>query len=465
MRVGKLLPAIAVLSLLPCSALAEEKQPPTPAERVAELKADLAEEHAKLGTWAAGKKLLRYAYAHFVIAVRLDPDCRRARQRLGHRRNKAGEWEPGREKDWADGRGAMDRHGEDFRAREADLLEEEVRRFEALGVELVKEGHHDLGRPLLLRTHLLQRRREAAAKALGLERLPNGFATPEIASGVRSHPSPDNPGIEGTLQRVMGVRTLTVRCHSVIAETVGNRTAAERLAVATHRAQHLTAMRFGVSSRGIGWLLVFVARGKEQWDSFIDRCQFPPNMADAAKQIGSLRVFQPRHMMGGWVPPGTDAVNRAPNFVHMAAEHVLWQSFSMKVPAWITEAAGVDACLDLLGVPGAPCVVVEESVGIRWKDAFESVDTWGQLVLRRAASGELPRLGVLLRAQIQALSLEDIIAGHAYYRYFLREQLQPLRGFLTKIREGEEPEPAFESAFGAEPEEIEARFLSLILGG
>ena len=91
-------PPVLLLALaLP--ALAAPPEIP-PAERAAKLRRAWAGEHADLGVFAAGGQLLVEAETHFLLAIRLDPECRTARMRLGHRRGADGKWAPGPPKEW-----------------------------------------------------------------------------------------------------------------------------------------------------------------------------------------------------------------------------------------------------------------------------------------------------------------------------------------------------------------------------
>ena len=84
----------------------------------------VAEQHFRLGNWAKGKKLLKCAFAHYHLAIRLEPDHRTARGRLGHKKSKDGTWElKGKKKEWEDARGTWEKHGEAFEKREKELFE------------------------------------------------------------------------------------------------------------------------------------------------------------------------------------------------------------------------------------------------------------------------------------------------------------------------------------------------------
>ena len=465
---GFSLVALLLLGFLPLLAR-DEPEPPTPAERIAGMKAECAKERAKLGTWASDKKLGIAAKAQFVLAVRLDPDSNRARQRLGHRKNSEGGWDTSREKEWEYGRGAVEKYGEELRRRELDLLNEELAAFERLALEIRTEAP-DLARPLLLRVHLLAPARVAAAEALGLTPLPAGtsgnvgFATESVSGAIRNTPPPEDAGMTGMYASTIGARTITRRCLSVVAETAGDRAAADRLAVAAHRAADLTCRRLGFAPRGIGWLDIFTADTQAGFERFIDSLYGPGDQWGAvSKQVGSVRGFQPRHFAGCLSP--TDPGLSAPMFCHVAAEHVLLIELGEECPAWLHESVGIDACLDLLGVPGTPCVTLEESAGLSLKDDFEKPEVWGSLLLRRAATGDMPHLSGFLRAQLTALGASDLLAGHAYYKYLLRAHGDALRAFLVRLKEGAQPEQAFSDGFGTSPEAVEEEFLSLMMGG
>ncbi|MEN8150308.1 MAG: hypothetical protein ABFS86_10820, partial [Planctomycetota bacterium] len=135
--------ALLLLPFLPAFAKKEE---PTPLERVTKLKHDLAEEHFRLGNWAKGKKLLKCAFAHYHLAIRLEPDHRTARGRLGYRKGKSGEWEVKGKTEWETARKAWEKPGDDVENRERKLFDEEVAEFEELGVALLKEGEEALAR-------------------------------------------------------------------------------------------------------------------------------------------------------------------------------------------------------------------------------------------------------------------------------------------------------------------------------
>ena len=246
---------LLVLLLIPLfPAFAEKKEEPTPAERIAKLRHGLAEKHARLGSWAKGKKLLKCALAHFNLAVSLEKDHRTARSRLGHKKDKSGEWEAKGKTEWENARGSWDKHGEEFEKRERKLFDEEVTELEKLGVMLAKEGEKQLARPLLLRAFLLDGEREAAARALGLEKLGHSFAIPATQKAVTGNPGIDAEGERGMLGPVVGARTTVRSCGSVTAEISGSAESAAHLARLGHQAQVLASSRFGLEPARPGWV-------------------------------------------------------------------------------------------------------------------------------------------------------------------------------------------------------------------
>jgi hypothetical protein len=454
------------LPFLPARVTADEDSPPTPAERIAGMRKKCAEERARLGTWANSKKLGSAAKAQFLLAIDLDPDCRRARQRLGHKRNAEGVWTAKRKKEWEYGRGAMEKHGEELKTREREVLGEEVSAFEVLGLALIAEGEAELGHKLCFRAHLLAPTREGAAEGIGLVPFAKAFVTKEVSAALREIPEVEKVEMQGPLAQALGTRTLIRRCGAAVVETAGRPGAADELAKLCHRAQRLVTCRFGIHSRPIGWITLVVAQGQAQFNSFVDRCgAFQEPWLSACKTVGSARAYFPRHFSASFVGPMGDPVNLATLFIHTAAEDVLVFQVGGEGPAWLMEAVGIDANLVLRGVPGQACVVFEESSGLNQNDPLSEPLDWPRRVLRQAVLGTLPHLPLLLRAQFQALSPDDLIAGREYYRYLNLTNPKGFGTYLKRLSEEAEPEVAFKDAFGKSAEEVEEEFGRVLRGG
>lgn len=443
----------------------DEEAPPTPAERIAGMKADCAKERAKLGTWAAGKKLGSAAKAQFLLAIRLDPDCSRARQRLGHRKDPAGGWKTDRAKEWEYGRGAMEKHGKDLTDREAEVLAKETRAFEELGAELIAEGETGLGRALCLRAHLLSPELQKAAEGAGLEKFAHGWVTPEMSKALRDIPEVERLDMRGTLGGALDINTVIRRCGAATAETVGSASAAEELARLGHRATLLVTKRFGIPTRPPGWVQLIVASTQSQFQSFLDRSgAFQEPMLSTLKALGTARAYSPRHFSSSFCGGVGDPLICAELFIHAAAEDVLIFEIGVESPAWLSEAVGVDANLILRGAPGPLCLVYEQSTGLNMKEMLENPADWPRALLRQAILGTLPHLNLLIRAQYQALSPEDVVAAREYYRYLLLTHREGLGAYLKKHGEGLDPEKAFAEAFGISAEAAEAEFVRALTG-
>jgi len=456
---------VAILLLLAVPAFAE-KEPPTPAERVEKLRKKWAEEHARLASWASGKKLGRAARDHYFLAIRLKPDCRRARTKLGHRKAKDGTWDTSRAKKFEDGRGAGEKWRTDFVSKEGDLVEKECAAFEKLGLALVAEVETSLGHPLLLRACLLLPGREKAAEAVGLANMGKGLARAEVVKSVRAVPSPADAGIPGVIGSVLGIRTVVRRCGSAVAEVPSDKGAADRLARAGHQAQLLTSLNNGLPPLGVGWIDISVANGAEQFRQFLDGTGLPDSEKAACLQIGSSRGFAPRHYVASWRDGGGDAAALAPLFVHCAAEDALFWRTGQRCPAWFHEAVGIDACLLICRKPGTPCAVLEESAGLLIKEAFTEPARWGVILARMLARRERPLLPELLRTQLQALGPEDLIAGHALYRYLTITAPESLPLYVTEIAGAGSPDPeeTFAKVFGPVAD-LETRWRNALLAG
>ncbi len=448
------------------SAFSDEDPPPTPAERVAALRRACAEERAKLGTWASGKKLGSAAKAQFLLAIRLAPDCRRARQRLGHKRDNEGGWKAGRKKDWEYGRGAMEKHGKELADREETTLTSESKAFEELGLALIAEGEQELGRGLCFRAHLLSPLREKAAEGTGLVRFAHGYVRPDISKALREVPQVEKVEMRGFLGSTLDIRTEIRRCGAAMAETVGNGNAAAELAKLGHRATLLVTKRFGIHTRPLGWIQLIVTNGREQFNSFLDRAGvFQEPRLSNMKRLGTARAYRPRHFVASYVGSMGDPTNRAPLFIHSAAEDVLTFQTGKQPPAWLAEAVGVDANLILRGRPGPLCVVFEQSSGLNLKERLENPADWPRQLLRQAVLGTLPKLPNLLRAQFQALSPDDVIAAREYYRYLILTHREGFAVYLKQLTGNAEPEDAFQEGFGISVEEAEAEFIRALTGG
>jgi hypothetical protein len=454
--------ATALVLPLPPLLAGEEEPPPTPAERVAELKGDCAKKHVRLASFAKGKKLGRAAKAHLMLALRLDPDCRTARSRLGHRKSRDGTWSTDREKEFRDGKGAWEKHSEAFLEKERDLLGEECSAFLELGKALMAENEAEVGRRLLERVVLLDPGRSEAVSALGLVPLKRGFVEKDSANVLTNMPVPADAGVQGMAGRILGISTVVRRCGAVEAETLGMSESADRVAREVHRGHLYTTQVLGVPPRGTGWLIVSVVPDMVRFSAFLDGTGMQEPWLSACKKLGTTRGAQPR-LFAAAAAANPEACTGL--FIHCAAEIVLFQEFGQELPAWLYESSGVDACLAVLGQPGPVCIPMESSAGLVMKGNFSRPETWAPLLLRRAATGDIVHLESLFTAQIQALGTEDLMVAHAFYRYLFLTAPDGLREFLRGLSREEEQTEAFEQAFNAGPREIEEEWASLYLGG
>lgn len=442
---------LAILLLLP---LLAEEEAPSPEDRVAEMKKECAAGRAALAGWAEGKKLKKAALAHYRIARNLDPECRKAKSRLKDEK-----------RDWSDGKGAWKKHGEALGKRESDLNREEATAFEKLGLELIKEGRADLGRPLCLRAHFLDPTSVGAAKGLDLVPFAKAFARPEVAEALRGAPAAGKADIAGVLARWLGTKTTVRQCDSCLAETMGDKAAADAIARVVHQGQVFTSMNFGLPAKGKGWVVACVTGSREQFNRLVDAVGMQEPGASFSKALGNFRIGQPRHCLATFAAETGDPKNSIPLFLHYIGENVVWWEAGQGVPSWLMEAVGLDANLMFVGAPGPTCVTFEESAGITKRDNFEDHGGWSRLLVRRAALGDLPRMELLLRAQIQALGPEDIIASHAYYRWLRLERRSSLANYLRNLAAEQVPETAFENAFGMRPEAMTRKLTALLTGG
>jgi hypothetical protein len=458
----------ALLALLLAAAAVradEGEEVPTPEERVAALKAERADARVDLGAWAKGKKLLSEAKLQFLLAVALDPDCRRARQRLGQRKSGSGEWEERSGRDWLDAEGAREKYGDEFAAKEAELIDEEATAFEHVGLALAGEGREDLGRPLLLHAWVLAPKREGAATALGLVRIGESWGTPEERAAWDRVPKPVKTDLRGYISTVLEISTVVRQCGAVIAETIGNEPAADRLASAAQRAHVLTAGRIGTTDRGPGWMWLGVTAGRAQFEALVDRIPMVDRRRETSKKVGNCRMFQPRHFSGAWAAEAGDPSARAPLFVHMAAEDTVYTTYGGKAPQWLVEVVGVDAVRTVLGVPGPLCVTWERSTGLGMKERLADLAGWSRLLNRRAGAGLLPKFEPRVYSQLQALGPEDVVAAHAYYRLLLLERPEAFAPWLKAAPDAPDPIRCFEEHFGIHPEKLTERLTKLLTGG
>ncbi|MHC4469554.1 MAG: hypothetical protein ACYS99_01195 [Planctomycetota bacterium] len=451
---------LPLLAAPPGAAPKEEEEGPTPAERVAKLKKDWAKKRADLGSWAAGKKLGKVAGAQFRLAIRMDPDCQRARSRLGYKKDKSGAWVRRSEKKWEYGKGAVEKYGDQLRQKEATLLAKEVAAFEELGVALEKEGEGDLGRRLLLRVHLLAPSSQRAAESLGLVKIKHGWGTEAEAKNVLVTPSVGDAGPVGFLSRVLGMRTTVRRCGAVLCETAGDKRAAEEMARLGQQVQVLTCSRFGLPVHRGNWYTLVVAGTQQQFAQFVDRCgAFQEPWLSACKKLGTARAYGPRLFAATFGDAYLGGL-----FSHCVGEDALCWVVGQKTPAWLHEAVAMDASLTLIGNPGTVCVTYEESLGLREKDPLRDPEDFGRRLLRSAGLGDLPRFELMMFTQLAAIGREDLIAAHAYYRFLHLTERQGLSDFAVRLKNGEKQEEAVQAAFGRKPEEIGAAFLGLVSG-
>jgi hypothetical protein len=440
------------LALILLLLLAAEEEPPTPAERIAALRKEQAAERVKLASWAVKKKLGTDAEAHFRAAVALDPDNRTAASRLD------------RGKTFRDGRGARDKHGEELLKREAERTREEAAAFGALGVALHGEGETALARPLLLRAHFLAPADAGVAKALGLVPIHRRFGTADEAEILRASPKPEDASGTGFLAARVGVKTTVMACGAVTAEPVGHAKSLGDLARMGDQAHRLTALRFGTGMRGTGWIILVAASGKQQFDRYIDALGVQDPWRSNMKKLGTSRVFRPRHAVATFIGPMGDPRNRAPLFLHTLPENLLLQQAPQRVPAWLHEAVGIDTCFTFIDRPGTLCVAYESSTGLRVKGALDDGSGWPPLLLKRAASGHLPKFEHMVTAQLQALGHEDLMAAHAYYRWLLLNRREKLATYLVTVRTEKDRVKAFTDSFGMKPEELTAALVKVLLG-
>ena len=186
-------------------------------------------------------------------------------------------------------------------------------------------------------------------------------------------------------------------------------------------------------------------------------------MLSAVKTLGICRAFYPRHF-GMTYCGGGDPRMASAHFAHLAAEDLLFDEVGQEVPAWLHEAAGIEACLVLTGVPGPPCVVLEESAGLVLKDVYETAEDWPAHLLRLAAGGGLPRFELLVRSQLQALGPEDLMVSHLIYHYLSLTRRERLGAFLRASGEGREAEEAFREGLGISPTELQEEITAALCG-
>jgi hypothetical protein len=455
------MPRIAVVLCLAGLVASAAPAEPDPAERVSKLRRLSASDHADLAVWAVGKGLLAEANTHFSLAIRLDPECRAARMRLGHRRGKDGRWAPGAPGDWTSPPAAREAAGADFARREDDLFRGEATAYEALGLELL-DGSKEVARRLLLRALLLDPRREKAARGLSLANAGEGFGWPEEAAALAAAPPVTETGTP-FLGPLLGIETILRSCGPVTVETAADPDAAGRLAKLVRDAEAFTARRFGLAPARDGWVTACVAPNYAQFVSFVSKCgAFDEAMLAGVKAVGTARAFSPRHFLATSFDPAEGFDRAAEIFVHLAAENRLWETDPPHLPDWLFEAAGLDACVTLLGKPGYPCVVLEESSGPRMKDAFGDPAAFGRRTLIDSLDRKGPRLPGLMRAELPALEVGDLVFAHTLYRWLAFSRREKMLDFLRSTEA--EREAACKSAFGKESGELEEEFLSLLAG-
>jgi hypothetical protein len=458
MGVGRTL----LLLALGFAALPAAAADPTPAERVLALRKAWSGKHADLGAFAAGKKLGIEARGHFLLAVRLDPDCREARARLGHRRAPDGSWSEGKKVEWVTSPDALKKYREDWEKRELAAFCEEASAFEKLGLELTAGGEADLGRKLLLRAALLDSRREAAVKALGLVPLGRGFVTPGQADALGKVPEAG----EGTVRflgRILSVRTVIRTCGAVTAETPSDPAAAGKLARAAHRSQLLTALRFGLAPREAGWLVACVAASPEQFNELLDASgAFKEPWLSAYKAAGTARAFYPQHFFAILGRGGLSPEACAPSFVHVASENLFFETVGEATPLWLGEATAIDACLVICGEPGVPCIPVDESAGLGEGQYLPPAETFGFRALLAALARPRPRLPEILTAPLTAFDVDDLLLSHAVFRHALLVRPEGLAAALAPP--GSDAGKAFAAAFGRSAAEVEADLVSALAG-
>ncbi|MEN8149348.1 MAG: hypothetical protein ABFS86_05965 [Planctomycetota bacterium] len=452
------------LLLLVLTLFLAEGEPPTPQQRVAELKRRCATRRVELGDRSRKRKLGTDARAHFLAALHLDRSNRTARSRLGHRKGKDGTWSREREKTFADGKGAREKNGENQYRDEIAVVRSEAAAFAELGAALMAENHIDVARPLLLRASFLDPANAAAARGLLLVPIHTGFGTLEDAEHVRAAPTASKADIQGHLSRTVGTRTTVMACGSVLAESPTGGSPLGELARLGDQVQRLTSRRFSLTPRGLSWMMLVVARGQPQFHTFVDRCGLPEPRRSTCKRLGFLRMWQPRPFISTFVVPMADVRNARLRLNHALAEMVLRNSGGPHVPAWILEAAGMDANLTFSGRPGPLCVVYEESTGLRQKEQLGDPAGWPALLLRRAATGRIARLEHMISAQFQALGTEDVITAHAYYRLLHLTRRKGLGGYVAAHKVSKDSAANFQASFGITPDHLTEELRTVLLG-
>jgi hypothetical protein len=446
-----------LLGLVPLAA----PRAPAPAERVAKLRQSQAADHADLGVWAAGKGLFEEAKVHFSLAIRLDPECRAARMRLGHRRGADGHWAPGPAREWTTAPEAREAIAGDFLRREDEVFRGEATAYEALGLELLG-GDGEVARRLLLRALLLDPLRARAARGLGLVAVGEGFGWPAEAAAIETAPAVTETG-SPFLGPLLGIGTIVRSCGSATAETAADPDSAARLARLVRNARVFASLRFGLEPGRPGWITACVAPNYAQFVSFVEKCgAFDGPMLAGVKALGTARAFEPRHFLATSYDPAEGFDRAAEIFVHLAAENRLWEADPAHLPDWLFEAAGLDACITLLGKSGYPCVMLEESCAPRMKEALGDFRAFARRTLVESLERRGPRLPGLMRAELSALDVSDLVFAHTLYRSLAYSRREALLAFM-RSKEAEH-EAAFAAAFGKGTGELEEEFLSLLAG-
>jgi hypothetical protein len=456
---------LAAATLLLLLAAGAGAAPATPAERVAKLRRMWGDEHADLGVWAAGKGLAAEARRHFLLAIRIDPECRTARLRLGHRRGEDGAWRPLSDKtDWTTKAEARKAAGAEWDRREDEVFRGEAAAYEALGLELLAlPAEAETARRLLRRALALDPRREKAARVLGLAVVAEGFGTEAEAALLARIPAVSDAAAAAWYGPLLGVPTVAKACGAVIAETHSDPAAAARLARSAARSHLLTSARFGFSPYPTGWVHLCVTRSLSEFGDLVTASgAFQEPLLSGVKALGSARAFQPRHYIATWgLFPGDLEYNEQ-NLVHMTAEDTLFWSGAKHYRPWFYEAAGIDAALTLLGTPGPPCIALEESSGLTLKDALGDPARFGPRALLLLLARRAPLLPGIARSSIQGLAVDDIVVGYVAYRYLARRQPEALAKYL--LSETEDPDRAFAEAFGQDPAACEEEILAFLAG-
>ncbi len=457
---------VILLLFLGMASVQAEEEGSTPKARIEKLRKACALKHARLGIWASGKKLGLEARAHLNTAVHLDPACGRARVKLGHRRGSDGRWDTSRKRKIPDDASARKKYDEQILERRLELYEEEARAYAELALSLRGEGRPDLARDLFLHAHFLAPRLEDTAEGLHLKRCEKGLAPEAIAKEVEETPSATKPGGSTMLGGVGGARTKVRVCGAVVAEVAGPEPTAKRIAVLANRALVYTVRRFSREIIPDDWVWLVLTSGPEQFCRFLDGMPMDQGARNTWKTIGSARIFQPRHCVATFYLPdsGDPFQDGAPILIHMMAENIVMTLGGPNVPWWLIEAVGVDAELTVLGRPKTLCVTVESSQGLTLKDDFDDLRRWPATLCRLAALGDLPRLEHLRTAQVQALSPEDVVVGHAYYRLLSLTRPEGAARYFALLREGRDEAEAFREAFNATHEEITGELYRVLLG-